>query len=58
MRRFLLDDYCSMTNGISAYQAVDPDFHNITASQLAVDGEVEQCPISHSLVLIKEAPDA
>jgi len=47
-----------MTNGISAYQAVDPDFHNITASQLAVDGEVEQCPISHSLVLIKEAPDA
>jgi hypothetical protein len=42
----------------ASYDVTDTHLHHVTSAQLAVDGEVEEFPVSEASVLIKPEADA
>lgn len=53
----MLDDHCPVTNGAAADQMADPGLHYVAATQVAVDGNVEQRPVAPSFVFIEVETD-
>jgi hypothetical protein len=42
----LLDDYCAGANLAATDELTDPDFDDVTSSQLTVDGKIEHRPVA------------
>ena len=56
--RLLLRDSGSRSHPAAADEFSDPDFHHVTASQLAVDGQVEQRTVAETPFSIEPEPDS
>ena len=54
--RLPLRDGGSRSHGTAADELSDPDFHHVTASQLAVDGQVEQRTVAETPFSIEGSP--
>src|SRR5579872_2022051 len=55
--RLLLSDSGSGSHSAAADELTDPDFHDVAASQLAIDGKVEQRPIAQTPFSVEPEPD-
>jgi hypothetical protein len=50
----LLDDHGSAPDFPACDKRADFEFHEVAAAKLAIDGEIEQSPVSQSLFTIEE----
>src|SRR5690606_31024255 len=55
--RLLLNHHRSRSDCRTRHERPDLDLHEVTTSQLAVAGEVEESPIPHSACAVKEEAD-
>ena len=54
---FLLDDHRPSSNFVAGDKCPDFQFYQIAAAELAVDGKIEKCPISHPSFTVQEEAD-
>jgi hypothetical protein len=50
----LLDNRGSVSDGTGAYQIADSNFHHVAPTQFAIDRQIEDCPISEAMMLVKK----
>jgi hypothetical protein len=55
--RLFLHNRGSGPNTAAADEFTDPDFHDVAASQFAVDGKIEQCRVTQPSLSIEPEPD-
>ena len=52
-----LPDSCAVDGVAIGCHVIDPQRYQITAAQLAIDGEVEQCQIASAVLKLQLGPD-
>jgi hypothetical protein len=53
----LLDDDCARPNPTAADEVADHDLHEITPAELAVDSQIEHCPVAHPAFAVEPEAD-